>query len=76
MKEFTIKVKMQERWIAPFMSMLKYMQTCGSVGASRLVGFYSDGDGDFRPEFEADIEYEVVDPVDGYCHRGYIDDNS
>ena len=30
MKEFTIKVKMQERWIPHFCSMLKYMQRLGS----------------------------------------------
>jgi len=63
MKEFTIKVKMQERWIPHFMSMLKYMESCGSWGCSREVGIYSDGDGDFRPKFEADIEWKEKEPV-------------
>lgn len=52
--EFTIKVIMKNRWIPHFLAMLKYMQTLGSMGGSRKVSFYSDGDGDFRPKFEWD----------------------
>lgn len=43
---------MNERWIPHFLGMLKYMQQLGSLGSSRKVGIYSDGDGDFRPKFE------------------------
>jgi hypothetical protein len=72
MKEFTIKVKMQERWIPHFMSMLKYMEFLGNAGCSREVGIYADGDGDFRPKFEADIEWEKKDPVkDDHGDRMY-----
>jgi hypothetical protein len=63
MKEFTITVKMQERWIPHFMSMLKYMEHLGDVGSSRPVGIYSDGDGDFRPKFETDIEWAEKEPI-------------
>ncbi|HBZ80936.1 MAG TPA: hypothetical protein DEP07_11185 [Brevibacillus sp.] len=63
MKKFTIEVEMQERWIPHFMSMLEYMQQLGEIGSSRNVTLYSDGDGDFRPKFKADIEYETVKPV-------------
>ena len=34
------------------------MESCGNLGHSSVVGFYSDGDGDFRPKFEFDREYE------------------
>ena len=70
--EFNIKVTMNERWVNDFCSMLKYMETCGNAGHSALVGFYADGDGDFRPEFEIDREFDItkgiskkdiVDPV-------------
>ena len=30
----------------------------GNLGHSSVVAFYSDGDGDFRPNFDIDIEYE------------------
>ena len=63
MKEFTIKVKMQERWIPYFMSMLKCMESYGSMGCSREVSIFADGDGDFRPKFEADVEWEKKEPV-------------
>ena len=52
--EFTIKCKMRTRWVPHFLSMLKYMQQLGGLGGSRLVTFYADGDGDFRPKFEWD----------------------
>lgn len=65
MKEPTIKVRMNERWIPHFMSMLKYMEYCGKIGSSKEVGFYSDGDGDFNPEFDTDIEWEIKEPVRG-----------
>jgi len=56
--EFNIKVTMNERWVDDFCSMLKWMQCCGDIGHSSVVGFYSDGDGDFRPKFEIDKEFE------------------
>ena len=47
-----------------FLSMLKYMQHLGNIGSSRVVAFYSDGDGDFRPTFEWDKELPCdVKPV-------------
>jgi len=52
--EFEIKCKMRSRWVPHFLAMLKYMQQLGSLGGSRIVSFYSDGDGDFRPEFKWD----------------------
>ena len=63
MKKFTIEVEMNERWIPHFMSMLKHMQSLGNIGASRQVAIFADGDGDFRPKFSTDIEYEKVEPV-------------
>lgn len=62
-KKFTIAVEMNERWIPHFMSMLKYMEHLGNIGTSRNVEIFSDGDGDFRPKFKTDIEFEVVEPV-------------
>lgn len=50
--EFVIKVKMQDRWIPHFLSMLKYMEYCGNIGHSERVGLYADGDGEFQPKFE------------------------
>lgn len=55
---FNIKVTMNERWVNDFCSMLKYMEYCGDIGHSSIIGFYSDGDGDFRPKFEIDTNYE------------------
>lgn len=51
---FTIKCTMNARWATQFLGMLKCMQKLGSMGSSRMVEFYSDGDGDFRPKFEWD----------------------
>ena len=55
-KKFTIECEMRERWIPHFLSMLRYMQQLGSMGGSRMVTFYADGDGDFNPKFKWDEE--------------------
>ena len=57
-KTFDIEVTMDERWVDYFCSMLKYMERCGNIGHSSIVGFYSDGDGDFHPKFKFDIEFD------------------
>lgn len=61
-KTFTIKVTMNERWIDDFCSMLKRMEYCGKVGHSSILSFYSDGDGDFRPKFEIDTDFNKTEP--------------
>ena len=60
-KTFTITCTMKDRWVPHFLAMLKYMQHLGGMGSSRVVAFYADGDGDFRPKFEWDKEL----PSDG-----------
>jgi hypothetical protein len=55
-KTFTITCNMKDRWVPHFLATLKYMQHLGDVGSSRIVAFYADGDGDFRPKFEWDKE--------------------
>lgn len=65
-KKFTIEVEMEERWINNFCSMLSQMEYLGNIGSSRTVGLYSDGDGDFRPKFKIDTQYEKVEPVSRY----------
>lgn len=52
--KFTIECEMGERWVPHFLAMLKYMQQLGSMGSSRSITFYADGDGDFRPKFTWD----------------------
>ena len=64
--QLNIKATIDERWVNDFCSMLKWMETCGNLGHSSVVGFYSDGDGDFRPKFEGDREYEQTK---GYWDR-------
>jgi len=62
-KEFTINVTMEERWIPHFMSFLKYMEYLGKIGSTRQVALIADGDGDFRPEFNSSIEFEIQEPI-------------
>ena len=52
--QFTIHCTMKRRWASQFIGMLKQMQHLGSIGSSRKVTFYADGDGDFRPKFECE----------------------
>lgn len=63
-KKFTVEVEMEERWVNHFMSMLNEMEKLGVTGASQTVSLFADGDGDFRPRFKADIDWEEVEPSD------------
>lgn len=56
--EFTVRCRMKRRWAIQFLSMLKCMEDYGTIGCSREVGMYADGDGDFRPDFNWDIDIE------------------
>lgn len=61
-KKFTIEVEMEERWINQFCSMLKRMEHLGRMGSSDNITIYSDGDGDFRPKFNIDVDFCDEDP--------------
>ena len=60
---FTINITMNRRWIDDFCSMLKWMENCGKAGHSSFIGFYSDGDGDFRPTFDIGIDFNKKDGI-------------
>lgn len=70
-RTFTIEVTMKDRWVNDFCSMLNWMQSCGNLGHSSLVGFYADGDGDFRPKFEINTEWEKTEGI--WCKDGKLD---
>ena len=48
----TVKCTVRKRWAAQLIGMFNTMQHLGSIGASRNITFYADGDGDFRPKFD------------------------
>lgn len=57
-RKFTIECEVPERWVNQFCSFLKHLERNGNLGHSALVGFYADGDGDFRPRFNIKTAYE------------------
>lgn len=59
---FTITATMSERWVPHFLGLLREMQRLGQIGSSRPLGFFADGDGDFRPRFDADVDVEPAAP--------------
>ncbi|MBR6647149.1 MAG: hypothetical protein IKL09_06515 [Clostridia bacterium] len=62
--KFMVECEMEERWKDYFLSFLKTMEFFGQAGHSELLGFYSDGDGDFRPKFNIkDTEYTPKESV-------------
>lgn len=63
---FSIRCTMRKRWVPHFLGMLKMMQRLGSVGSSRVVAIYADGDGDFRPKFEPasdEAPFDTAEPL-------------
>lgn len=57
-RKFIIECEVPERWVDYFCSFLKHLERNGNIGHSALVGFYADGDGDFRPKFNIQTKYE------------------
>ena len=73
--KFIIRVEMKYRWVPHFLAMLRYMQFLGSIGSSRKVSFYADGDGDFRPKFSWDNSLsDKADPIEGKDSGDYYYD--
>jgi hypothetical protein len=72
-KKFTIECEMSERWIDDFCSFLKHLEDNGKIGHSSILGFYADGDGDFRPSFQINTEYTKTEgcPTLRYPERLY-----
>lgn len=62
---FNVKCTMRKCWADEFISFLKHMESLGKAGCSRVVAFYADGDGDFRPKFEHDLaNYRETTPTE------------
>lgn len=70
---FNIQCEMEERWVNDFCSMLKTMEDFGYAGHSGIVAIYSDGDGDFRPKFDIELDYEKVSSLNDYKITKEID---
>lgn len=60
----TFTVTARRRWIKQLAGLFAHMQKLGSWGSSRMLHFYADGDGDFRPKFAfADSEVTPATPI-------------
>ena len=59
-KKFTIECTMNDRWVDDFCSFLKSLENNGKIGHSSIIGFYADGDGDFRPKFNIGIDFNMT----------------
>lgn len=51
-----LKITVRKRWLPHLLGFFHRMESLGSMGSSRMIGFYADGDGDFRPKFEVNGE--------------------
>lgn len=63
--KFTVECEMEERWADHFCSFLTHMASNGAYGRSGIVGFYSDGGGDFKPKFKFDRDF-ILKSADRY----------
>jgi hypothetical protein len=61
MTKFTIDCDMTNRWVEPFLGMLCYMELCSRIGHSCTIGFFADGDGDFKCNFNDNFPQDKID---------------
>ena len=62
-KTFIVECTMEERWIPYFCSFLKQLEYNGIIGHSSQISMYADGDRDFRPKFNIDIDFQKQDGI-------------
>ena len=72
---FNVKCTMPRGWIPAFMSMLKYMEECGRIGHSSVIGMACQGCGDYRPKFTGEGEASTVSEYVCPCIDDYFDDH-
>ena len=70
--KLNIEIEMDARWVNTFLTFLKRLEHNGDIGHSSLIGFYADGDGDFRPKFKVMnfLTDGEISTKDG-CYNGY-----
>lgn len=56
----TVTLAVTEPQALALWAMFKHWNRLGGVGASRMVSFYCDGDGDFHPHAEVSFDREVT----------------
>lgn len=61
---FTIQMELTEPQALAMEAMLEYWNSLGSWGSSRYVGFYCDGDGDFKPRARIHSSRELPELTD------------
>ena len=64
-EEFDIHVRINKRWKDDFLSFLDNLQRLSEYGSSRMVGFFGDGDGDFKIEFSGMPSYKPKQAIAG-----------
>ena len=57
-RKFVIECEVPERWVNDFCTMLRRIEFNGSIGHSGVIGIYADGDGDFRPRFNIQTDFD------------------
>ena len=62
-RKFIIECEVPERWVNDFCAMLMTLQSFGQQGHSGVVGIYADGDGDFRPAFNIQTDFDQTKAV-------------
>lgn len=81
--KINVTIKVRKRWVPELLGLFHRMQNLGATGSSRMIGFYADGGGDFRPEFEVNghpikahdqINGRVAVPTEGpYTVKEFFD---
>jgi len=61
-RKFIVKAEIDERWVDEFCTFLEELEHNGNIGHSSLIGFYADGDGDFRPKFKIKTNHNFTKP--------------
>lgn len=72
--KMTVEMEVTEPQALALQAMFKYWNYLASVGSSRFVGFYVDGDGNFKPKTKITFSEPVHELTDEMCKISVVTD--
>lgn len=63
--KMTVELEVTVPQALAMQAMFEYMNEMSGIGASRIVGFYADGDGNFHPKAKCSFSEEIPELTDG-----------
>lgn len=73
--KIVVEMEVTEPQALALKAMFEYWNHLGTIGASRRVGFYVDGDGNFKPNCKVNLESVKIELTDEMRDMSVVEEN-